>query len=83
MNADECLKENAREERLIEVIQLLAEPGAKRRKDKLSVQDEISFRPREKTQWSYEGISPILLVNHVQRVSLYIKEKKLLLGISR
>jgi hypothetical protein len=41
LNTEKCRKEDAREARLMEVIQLLA--GAKRRKDRLNVPDEIRF----------------------------------------
>ncbi|EFX64916.1 hypothetical protein DAPPUDRAFT_265556 [Daphnia pulex] len=82
LNAEKARKEDAPEARLMKEIPLSAEPGAKRRKDRLSVPDEIRFsqvgihhpifvenrgrcewcqsHDREKTQWSYEGISNIL-----------------------
>jgi hypothetical protein len=43
LNSDKCRKEDAIEARLMEVIQLSAEPGAKRRKYRLSVTDGIRF----------------------------------------
>jgi hypothetical protein len=41
MNAEKCRKEDTREVQVMVVIQILAEPGAKRRKDRLGVPDEI------------------------------------------
>ncbi|EFX64512.1 hypothetical protein DAPPUDRAFT_118108 [Daphnia pulex] len=41
LNAEKARKEDAPEARLMKEIPLLAEPGAKRRKDRLSVPDEI------------------------------------------
>ncbi|EFX65913.1 hypothetical protein DAPPUDRAFT_264015 [Daphnia pulex] len=43
LNADKARKEDAPEARLMKEIPLSAEPGAKRRKDRLSVPDEIRF----------------------------------------
>ncbi|EFX73118.1 hypothetical protein DAPPUDRAFT_325606 [Daphnia pulex] len=43
LNAEKARKEDAPEARLMKEIPLSAEPGAKRRKDRLSVPDEIRF----------------------------------------
>ncbi|EFX65035.1 hypothetical protein DAPPUDRAFT_333589 [Daphnia pulex] len=43
LNAEKARKEDAPEARLMKEIPLSAEPGAKRRKDRLSMPDEIRF----------------------------------------
>ncbi|EFX67523.1 hypothetical protein DAPPUDRAFT_115378 [Daphnia pulex] len=94
LNAEKARKEDAPEARLMKEIPLSAEPGAKRRKDRLSVPDEIRF--------SQVGIHhPIFVENRgrcewcqattVRRPNGHTKEsrpfsqckKKLLFGISR
>ncbi|EFX67520.1 hypothetical protein DAPPUDRAFT_261530 [Daphnia pulex] len=75
LNAEKARKEDAPEARLMKEIPLSAEPGAKRRKDRLSVPDEIRF--------SQVGIHHPIFVENKGRCEWCQATTKLLFGISR